>query len=124
MSRGILHWATQPSLGRGGRDVIGVILLGQGLIRLVDGVLFNVMLLGYAPAPVWGVAQVALGLALLVTGGCRWRHRTAGRAIASLTAGLLAAMGAAAFEISASTTWACLTMSYYCLLEAGARGCE
>lgn len=120
----VYRWALYPSLTRGGRDVIGMILLGQGLIRLIDGRLFAMTQLNFVQPPVWGIAQFLMGVALCATGTCRWRHTTGGRTIASLAAGLLTVMAVAAYHVSVPSTWTALVMAYYCLIEAGVRECE
>lgn len=118
------RWLLTPAISRIGRDIVGAFLLGQGIIRLIDGRVFRLGPLGFAPMWAYAVAQIVFGLAMLLTGGCRWRHTVTGRMIASTTAGLCVVLAAASYQTSAPSTWGALVLAWVCVLEAGASECE
>jgi hypothetical protein len=117
------HWFFTPGIARIGRDIVGAFLLGQGIIRVIDGRFFNTVALEYAPASVYAIAQIVLGAGMLLTGSCRWRHTLTGRLIASLTAGFCAMLAVASYATSAPSAWGALVLCWVCVLEAGAREC-
>lgn len=118
------HWFATPAISRIGRDIVGAFLLGQGIIRVIDGRLFATTSLLYAPPWSYAVVQVILGLALLLTGGCRWRHTMFGRLLASATAGFCFLLAVAAYPASATSAWGAIVLTWVCVLEAGARDCQ
>lgn len=122
-SKAFLHWCVLPPASRVGRDVVGAFLLGQGIIRMIDGRLFNTVPLEYAPSWIYALIQVILGAGILLTSSCRWRHTFTGRLIASITAGFCAMLVVASFEVSATSAWGALVLCWVCVLEAGAREC-
>jgi len=122
-ARNFSHWFFTPGIARIGRDIVGAFLLGQGIIRVIDGRLFNILPLQYAPELVYAIAQIVLGAGMLLTGGCRWRHTLTGRFIASITAGFCAMLAVASYANSAPSAWGALVLCWVCILEAGAREC-
>lgn len=99
-------------------------MLGQGIIRLIDGRLFVTVPLSFAPAWIYAIVQIVLGSGLLLTGGCYWRRSTAGRMIASIAAGFCAMLAVASYQQSATSAWGALVLTWVAILEAGARECE
>jgi hypothetical protein len=119
-----VHWLTTPGIARIGRDIVGAFLVGQGVIRVIDGRVFNLLPLEYAPDWAYAIAQIILGAAILATGGCRWRHTVTGRVIASITAGFCVLLAVASLPNSAPSAWGALVLGWVCILEAGARECK
>ena len=73
------HWFTQPSVSSAVRDLIAIALLGQGLIRAIDGMMFATAYLAFAPQWVYALAQIVCGGLLLLTRSEAIRHGLAGR---------------------------------------------
>ena len=100
-----LRRLTQPSTSSGYRFLIGFGMLGEGLIRFVDGALFPTPTMDYMPARFWGLIEAIFGLSLLLTLRPDRRCSKAGRIIASLACGYLVAMAATLYETSAPSAF-------------------
>ena len=100
-----LRRLTQPSTSSGYRFLIGFGMLGEGLIRFVDGALFPTPMMDYMPSRLWGLVEAIFGLFLLLTLRPARRCSKTGRIIASLACGFLVAMAAILYETSAPSAF-------------------
>jgi len=113
------HWFTQPNATSGMRDLIAVALLGMGIIRAIDGLVFATLHFTFAPQWLWAVAQLVCGGLLLLTRTPPLRHDLAGRVVASVACGLCVAMAAGAYGVAATTTFVALVFAWVLFIEAG-----
>jgi hypothetical protein len=111
------HWFTQPSSSAGVRDLIGISLLGMGIIRAIDGMMFTTWDLLYAPRWLYALAQIVCGGLLLVTRSSR--NALSGRVAASIGCGLCVVLAAASFEVAATSAFVALAFAWVLFLEAG-----
>ena len=75
------------------RDFIAVwFMLGQGLIRLIDGLLFVTTPTRLLDSDIYGVAQVIGGIWLLATRSSEARSSTSGKLAAALAVGVYCAL--------------------------------
>ena len=102
------HWQrirgyVRPSLSPGYRDCVAFVMVGEGLIRFIDGALFATPAMDYLPARIWGLFELLIGLLLFATRGCQARAGLRGRIIASIGCGFLVAMAYTLFSTSAAS---------------------
>jgi hypothetical protein len=113
------HWCTQPSATSGVRDLIGIALMGMGIIRAIDGLLFVTPELMFAPRWIYALAQIVCGGLLLLTRSQEMRHSVAGRLVASAGCGLCVVLAAASFQVAATSAFVALLYAWLLFLEAG-----
>lgn len=106
-----------PPTGFGVRKVVGFSAIAIGLPRVISGANFG-MVTELAPAVVYGLGFLILGLALLVTSG-RWRLRLSGRLAAVVGAGMFATLAADVAHLSLTSLLINLMMAYALIGEAG-----
>lgn len=123
------HWQRlrcylTPSASSGYRDLIAFGMIGEGLIRFVDGALFPTPQMDYLPARTWGLLQFALGVLLVLTRDCRRRAGLSGRIAASVGCGFLVAMAYTLFETSAASAFVHGGAAFVLALEAQVHDCQ
>jgi hypothetical protein len=106
------------------RDLCTVLLLGIGLIRTIDGNLFKTPQTDYAPAQLWGVLEIIIGLLILGTRSCKWRAERRGQLAASVACGFCLALSVAVFPSSAMAAFVHLSIAYVMALEAQVNECK
>ena len=114
----------RPSVWTGVRDWIAWVMVGEGLIRLIDGALFPTPLMDFFPSRIWGFCQLALGILLFATRGCSRRVSVGGRLVASLACGLCVAMAVALYPASAASAFMHLSLAVIVALEAQVSECK
>jgi hypothetical protein len=122
--RTFVSWLTRSSATCGMRDMCGTLLIGMGLIRVIDGRLFTTPQSDYAPTWFWGLIELAVGIGLLLTRVCYVRVSRRGRLAASIAAGFCVALAFAMFPTSAMAAYVHLIIAYACVLEAQVHGCK
>lgn len=106
------------------RVLIAFAMLGQGIIRAIDGLMFATSHLEFAPQWLWALAQIVCGGLLLLTHSDTMRHNLAGRVVASISCGLFVALAAAVYPTAATSAIVALLFAWVLFLEAGpSRGC-
>jgi hypothetical protein len=111
------HWCTQSSATSGVRDLIGIALLGMGIIRAIDGMMFTTWNFMFAPPWLYALAQMVCGGLLLLTRTAR--HDLPGRLVASVACGLCVVLAAASYEVAATSAFVALMFAWMLFLEAG-----
>lgn len=117
-------WATRSSETSGMRDMCGVMLLCMGLIRTIDGNLFATPQIDYAPAQIWGVIEIIIGVLVLATRSCQARPRLFSRLVASAACGFCLALAVAVYHSSAIAACIHLIIGYVMALEAQVNECK
>ena len=125
----VSHWQrlrcyVRPSASSGYRELIAFVMGGEGLIRLIDGALFPTPTTDFLPSRIWGLFQMALGILLFATRGCRWRANISGRLVASLACGLCMAMAVALYPASAPSAFLHGSLAVILALEAQVSECR
>lgn len=116
--RSILVWLTNPPIGTATRDLIAMIFLFQGIIRLIDGQMFLTTPLIGASTQVYGLVQALVALSLLIT---RKRRPTLiARGAASLGAALCVWLVLAVWPVSPSSAASAICMAWAMFLESRA----
>jgi len=106
------------------RDFVAWVMVGEGLIRFIDGALFTTPQLDYLPARLWGLVQVLLGALLLATRDQCRRVSLAGRVVASIGCGFLVAMAYTLFDVSAPSAFLHGSLAFILVLEAQISECQ
>jgi hypothetical protein len=120
----LAHWATTPSATTGMRDMAGMILLVEGIARLIDGALFATPTMDFVPTRWWGLAEILVAVLLLATRSCTVRKSTRGRIAASLACGFCFAFAYAVFANSASSAFVHVIIGAVLALEAQVHECK
>lgn len=100
------------------RGGLCALLIGNGLIRLIDGRLFNLSPLAYGRDAAYGALLLSVGLFLLVT--LRQRRRRSGQLAAVLAAALWAWLAFVAAETSAISAFNAGVFAVAAFIEARA----
>lgn len=116
--RDFLLWLLTPPCGTGIRDLIGVIFVLQGLVRLIDGRVFSTTALVGGSTEMYGLAQMLLGMGLLLTR--KQRHARWGRGAAAFACGMCVWLVIAAWDSSATSAVSAIVMSWGLFLESRA----
>lgn len=122
------HWQRlrgylRPSASAGYRDFVAWVMAGEGLIRLIDGLLFPTPVMEFLPTRVWGLFELLLGILLFATRGRR-RANMPGRIVASLACGFCVAMAVALYPVSAPSAFLHLSLAVILALEAQVSECK
>jgi hypothetical protein len=117
-------WSTHPRVTNEMRDLCTGLVLGQGIIRTIDGNLFPTPQTDYAPSQVWGVVMIIIGVLLVSTRGCKLRSATCGRLVASAACGFCVAFAVAVYNSSAASAYVHLVIAYIMALEAQVHECK
>lgn len=117
LRRAALRLMTPPS-GTGMRDALGLALLVQGVIRVIDGRLFAVTHLRYGDNAMYGALMIGIGLWLLVT---RWKRSTWYGALGASLAGMFYLwLAVAVWQASATSGGQAIVYALALLLESRA----
>ena len=108
----------RPSASPGYRDMIAIGMIGEGLIRAINGLIFPTPVMDYLPTRLWGLLELLMGIALLATRRCERRSGLIGRIVASLGCGFLVAMAASLWQASAPSAFIHAGASFILALEA------
>lgn len=117
-------WSTHPRVTSELRDLCTVLVLGQGIIRTIDGNLFPTPQTDFATSQVWGVIAIILGVLLVSTRGCKLRAAKRGQLVASAVCGFCVAFAAAVYNSSAASAYVHLIIAYIMALEAQVHECK
>lgn len=114
----------RPGITSDVREVVAVLLFGEGLIRLIDGALFPTVTMDYLPTRIWGLISIVIGLLLWRSRCCERRRSYAGRLVASIGCGFLVAMAASLWHVSAPSAFVHAGAAFILALEAQVHECH
>src|SRR5574343_744370 len=101
-------WALTPCHTYAIRDILILFLLGQGIIRTIDGRLFTLPVLSLFPDDVFGHMQFLTGIALLLTR--KQRQEPLGSTVAAVAAGVWAMLVYATYNVAVTSSWGALVL--------------
>jgi hypothetical protein len=109
-------WALTPCHTYVIRDILILFLLGQGIIRIIDGRLFTLPVLSLFPDDVFGHMQFLTGIALLLTR--KRRQEPIGSTVAAIAAGVFAMLVYATWQVAVTSSWGALVLMLLSVNEA------
>jgi hypothetical protein len=123
------HWQrfrlfVRPSASTGYRDFVAWVMVGEGLIRLIDGALFPTPVMEVLPSRIWGLFELLLGIALFATRGRARRAGLSGQVAASLACGFCVAMAFALYQASVPSAFVHGSIAVILALEAQVSECR
>lgn len=115
-SKRLYVWALTPCQTYAIRDILILFLVGQGIIRIIDGRLFTLPVLSLFPDDVFGHMQFLTGIALLLTRARR--HDALGSTVAAITAGVFAMLVYASWQSAVTSSWGAFVLMALAVNEA------
>lgn len=102
--RGVLAWIITPAGTPVLRDFVAIwFLLIQGLVRVVDGLIFTIIPTRLVDNDLYGILQLGIGVWVLATRSRRQRGGAAGRVPAALAAGLFLTLAVDLLPVNATS---------------------
>jgi hypothetical protein len=106
------------------REAVALLMIGEGLIRFIDGALFATPTMDYLPTRVWGLFSFVIGLLLWRSRCCERRVAISGRLVAAIGCGFLVAMASSLYGASAPSAFVHAGAAFVLALEAQVHECQ